>query len=297
VAAQPGTVVDMAASTASAGDGVDCRDALPVRLSPSRASDFVQCPAKFYFRSILRLPSPSTAAQLRGTLTHAACEKIFDHPRAERTPDLAVTYVRPAWDEIAGDERYAELVPEIETIIADAESMTRAWFGVEDPTRFDPHDREVRLNADVAGVPLVGIIDRLDRLHGPDGDRWVISDYKTGKVPAPDDRFMNEKFFGMEVYAVLLRATAGHTPAALRLVFVAGGTPDSVRSRPVTDDMVARTEARLKSLWRDMQRRAADGYWPCKTQPLCNWCEYQNICPAWNPAMAGAQVGDASADR
>jgi putative RecB family exonuclease len=279
----------------TAGDSNDHRDKLPVRLSPSRASDFLQCPAKFYFKTILRLPSPSTAAQLRGTLTHAACERIFDHPRAERTVDLAVSYVRPAWDgDLAADERYANLVDEIEDIIAEAERMVRSWFGVENPTRFDPHERELTVTAEVGGVPMLGIIDRVDKVPAADGtERWIISDYKTAtKIPKPNDRFLDDKFFGMEVYAVLLKATTGEMPTAIRLVFVSGGTPDSVRSRPVDERSIARTEAKLRQLWRDATRFAEAGQWPCKTQPLCNWCEYQGICPAWNATLAGADFDD-----
>jgi putative RecB family exonuclease len=295
------TVGTMAAApknkNAVAGTGEDVSEKIPARVSPSRGSDYLQCPAKFYFKSILRLPSPPTAAQLRGTLTHEACERIFDHPRGERSVDLAVSYVRPAWEEkLSKESQYEPLAGEIDEIIADAESMVRGWFGVEDPRRFDPHDRELRLAAEIAGMPMVGILDRVDKLTGKDGsDVWVVSDYKTAaKVPAPNDRFMDDKFFAMEVYAVLFRAATGNTVSALRLIFVAGGTPDSVRSRQVSEESMARTEAKLRQMWRSMRQDAKAGRFACRTQPLCNWCEYQMICPAWNPHLAGAEISEDS---
>ncbi|NLG21049.1 MAG: PD-(D/E)XK nuclease family protein, partial [Actinomycetales bacterium] len=46
-------------------------------LSPSRASDFMQCPLLYRFRVIDRLPEPPSAAAARGTLVHAALERVF----------------------------------------------------------------------------------------------------------------------------------------------------------------------------------------------------------------------------
>jgi putative RecB family exonuclease len=71
--------------------------ALLARLSPSRAKDFLQCPKLFYYKTVLKIPTPGTEATLRGTLAHYAFEHVFDHPRGERGVDVALSYVRPAW--------------------------------------------------------------------------------------------------------------------------------------------------------------------------------------------------------
>jgi putative RecB family exonuclease len=274
-------------AVADAGD--DDTEKLPSRLSPSRSAEYQQCPARFYFKSILRLPTAATAAQVRGTLAHEAFERIFDHPRSERVPDLAVSYVVPAWETLSAEGGYEHL--DAAEVVADAEAMVRAWFGVEDPTRFDPADRELRLSAELAGVEVLGILDRVDKVQRADGSVvWVISDYKTGKVPRPDDRYLDEKFWGMKVYAALLHAATGEIPAALRLVFVGGGTPDSVRTISCDERLVAETTKKLRSVWRSIQRDAKSGRWPCRTGPLCQWCDFMQICPAWNPQLAGAEL-------
>jgi putative RecB family exonuclease len=283
----------MATSTTSGKAAVthddDKRADLPGRLSPSRALDFTQCPAKFYFRSVLRLPSEPTLAQVRGNVAHDAFERVFDHPRGERTPEVAVSYVAPAWETIRSKGGYDHL--DGDTVVADSQALVRAWFGVEDPNRFDPDGRELRLSAELSGVPVVGILDRIDRVQRSDGSSaWVVSDYKTGKVPAPNDRFLDEKFFGMEVYAALWHHTTGEVPAALRLVYVAGGSPDSVRTRPCDLATIERTVRKLRGVWDAVSRSARTGSWACKTGPLCNWCDYQQICPAFNPALDGADV-------
>ena len=47
-------------------------------MSPSRASDFMQCPLLYRFRVIDKLPESPSAAASRGTLVHSVLERIFD---------------------------------------------------------------------------------------------------------------------------------------------------------------------------------------------------------------------------
>src|SRR6202041_202054 len=68
---------------------VEVSEGEPVRrpaLSPSRASDFKQCPLLYRFRAIDRLPEPASAAQLRGSVVHAALEQLYALPASERLP-------------------------------------------------------------------------------------------------------------------------------------------------------------------------------------------------------------------
>src|SRR5690349_24492637 len=69
-------------------------------LSPSRAADFKRCPLLYRFRAIDRLPEPASAAQLRGSLVHAALEQLYTLPAAQRLPDAAVALVGAAWDRV-----------------------------------------------------------------------------------------------------------------------------------------------------------------------------------------------------
>ena len=69
-------------------------------LSPSRASDFKQCPLLYRFRAIDRLPEPPSTAQVRGSVVHAALEQLYALPAAQRGPDTAMTLVGPAWDRV-----------------------------------------------------------------------------------------------------------------------------------------------------------------------------------------------------
>src|SRR5437763_5997000 len=87
-------------------------DAAPRRpaLSPSRASDFKQCPLLYRFRAVDRLPEAPTKAQLRGTLVHSVLERLFKLPQPDRLPDRAKRLLEPAWTELsAGRPEWTEL--------------------------------------------------------------------------------------------------------------------------------------------------------------------------------------------
>jgi len=86
--------------------------ALPAKLSPSRLKDFMQCPKLFYYKSILRLGTPPTEATAKGTAAHYAFEHVFDFPAGERTPEAAVSFVRPAWQVMTNVVVPAETVTE-----------------------------------------------------------------------------------------------------------------------------------------------------------------------------------------
>lgn len=293
--------------------------ALPRRLSPSRAQDFIDCPKKFYYKTIEKLVDPPSIHTARGTITHTALERLFDHPRGERTVERALAYVRPAWDELKSPDlaaieddylrqraqddasRYKEQLDagniDEDELIRTAEKMVRNYFSMEDPNAFDPEARELVLSAEAAGVPLTGIIDRLDKVVGDDGEtRWYISDYKTaGKIPS--DRWIDGKFFGMRVYAVLAKEQLGIQVTGLRLIYLKGAKPETIKYQPVTEESLDSSRKQLKALWDAIQRAERTDQWPTKTGPLCNWCAFMSICPAWAEELKDVDGAQAPADR
>src|SRR5947208_11597847 len=114
----------------------------PASLSPSRASDFMQCPLLYRFRVIDRLPEKPSEAATRGTLVHAVLERLFDAPAAERTAPRAKSLIPGQWD------RLRDVKPELAELFADdgegermarwrgqAEQLVERWFQLTDPTR------------------------------------------------------------------------------------------------------------------------------------------------------------------
>lgn len=260
-------------------------DKLPSRLSPSRAKDFLTCPLMFYRKTIEKRPTKNTVANTQGTLAHAALEELFRLPREERTVEQAHTYVEPAWDERKEKDSYKDMVEagskEEERMLAYARSMVSNYFSIENPKAFDAGHLEYHAEAEVGGLSLHGYIDRLDKVAiGDKGEKYLISDYKTGKIPR--DQYLDDAFFAMRIYALLLFEETGEMPYMLRLLYLKGkNSEEALRRVIVTPEMIERTRRDVESIWKRIRTAAATGNWPTKTGPLCNFCDFKNICPAW----------------
>lgn len=246
-------------------------------LSPSRASDYQQCPLLFRLRVIDRLPEPPSPAALRGTLVHAVLERLFDRPAGQRTPDAAADLLAPVWAElVAADPRATEVLDEGGEAgwFAAARALLDTYFTLEDPNRLEPAERElpVRLVTE-GGWEMRGIVDRLD--VAPNGALRVV-DYKTGR--SPREGFESSALFQMRFYALLLSRLRGRVPDMLQLVYLG----DGVLLRHVPDEReLAVIERRVAALWDSILDAGRRGEFAPRTSPLCDWCAHRALCPAF----------------
>ena len=179
-------------------------------LSPSRAGDFKTCPQLFKFRAIDRLPEPTSIYQARGTTAHLALQRLFDDTLENRTPERLFDLFREAWTEVRADDEFEGLfdsVSEEREWGVESLNLLANYFSIEDPTSFDPYDRELDMLEDLDGIVIRGILDRIDR---DDDGQLIITDYKTGK--APPERYALSAFFALKIYALLIRQRTGETP-------------------------------------------------------------------------------------
>jgi putative RecB family exonuclease len=257
-----------------------------LHLSPSRASDFKQCPQLYKYRSIDRIEEPITVHQARGTTAHLALQRLFDLPAADRSPDRLYELFREAWTELRSVAGYDLLFDSVETERAwglESLGLLANYFSVEDPVSFEPLDRELDMVEELDGMRIRGILDRIDRL--PDG-KMVITDYKTGK--APPEHFARAAFFALKVYALLIRRRTGETPSELRLLYLNGPT---LYRMEVDDRRLDGVDGQLRALWRAIDRAIERDDFPATPNRLCNWCSFQSLCPAFSPAPAADQAG------
>ncbi len=246
-------------------------------LSPSRAGDFLTCPLLYRFRVIDRIPEPPSPAATRGTLVHAVLERLFDEPAAQRTPQTARALLQPQWDRLI--EAEPELAgmfgseAELSAWLTEAATMLDRYFTLEDPTRIEPSDRELAVEATLdSGLLLRGYIDRLD--VAASGEIRIV-DYKTGT--SPREEYEARALFQMKFYAVALWLTRRRVPRLLQLIYLGNG--EIVRYAPDEADLRA-TVRKIEALWQAIQRARSSGDWRPRPSRLCDWCSHQPICPA-----------------
>lgn len=253
---------------------------LPERLSPSRLLDFRKCPKAFEFKSIQRLATQPTAAQMKGTLVHEVLEELFAEKKEQRNLETARMLVPGMWKKVQNDDYYKELVGTLnETeFLGEVDVLLENYFTIEQPDAFDPIGLETWVRGELADYNVVGVIDRLDRIELPDGEvRVYISDYKTGKKPKA--RFADEAFFAMRMYALLLEQERGDRAHELRLLYLKETGRDAVLREEVNETTLKRARSEVTELVDAIRNAHKTNTWPTKVGPLCNWCDYQSLCP------------------
>jgi len=248
-------------------------------LSPSRAGDFMTCPLLYRFRVIDRIPERPGREAVRGTVVHQVLEDLFDLAPAERTLARATSMLPAAWELVRSQDEAAatqlfETAEEAEEWLASAVPLLETYFRLEDPSRLDPAERELRVETTLDdGLVLRGYVDRLDRNAA--GDTRVV-DYKTGK--APGEGFEQKALFQMRFYALVLWRATGTVPRMLQLLYL--GNEQVLRYEPEESDLLA-TERKVKALWAAIQRAHETGDWRPSPSKLCGWCDHQSLCPAY----------------
>jgi putative RecB family exonuclease len=249
-------------------------------LSPSRASDFKQCPLLYRFRAVDRLPEKPSKAQVRGTVVHSVLERLFGLPTAERDPAQARALLNPAWEELLAQQpELSELFdgpddPELAGWLESANTLLDAYFELEDPRRLEPEACELRVETELdSGVLLRGFIDRVD--VAPTGEIRLV-DYKTGA--APREIGEAKALFQMKFYALVLWRIRGEIPRQLLLMYLASKqslayTPDETELR--------RFERTLEAIWQAILRAGKTGDFRPNPSRLCDYCDHRPRCPAF----------------
>jgi len=266
---------------------------LPSSLSPSKVSSFSECALAFRFSAIDRLPDPPTVAMVKGTLVHAALERLMLLAPADRTPEAASQCLAEALTALHADPEFLTLDLDTDGFAAmahDANVLVEHYFALEDPSSITPIGLELKLEVELDGLRLRGIIDRLDI----DGDgELVVTDYKTGR--APGQNYEQSRLNGVHFYAFLCERVLGRRPARVQLLYLTD--PVAIITVP-TDQSIRALERKVRAIWSAIERACERDDFRPRTSRLCDYCAYQAYCPAFggDPDEARRVAADRRAD-
>ena len=249
---------------------------LPSSLSPSKVSSFSECALAFRFSAIDRLPDPPTVATVKGTLVHSALELLMLREPLERTAAAGVECVAAAAEAIVDDPEFRALDLDdagLAQMTDEAHRLVERYFTLEDPSSITPIGLELKLEVQLDGLRLRGIIDRLE--VDADGE-LVVTDYKTGR--APGQNFEQSRLSGVHFYAFLCERVLGRRPARVQLLYLAD--PVAIITVP-TEQSVRALERKVRAIWSAIERACERDDFRPRTSRLCDYCAYQAYCPAF----------------
>lgn len=247
-----------------------------MRTSYSALQMFRTCPKRYEFKIIEHIREAKTREQVFGTLVHEALQFMFQHEPLYPTLDQVIDFYR---------EKFPRDWPpaEAELYRAHGETMLRNFYGKNAPWNFVVLDLESRFEVILEDAEtrtthiLAGIMDRIDKL--PDGSFEII-DYKTQKKMPSQEKV--DRDLQLSIYAMGLKKRWPHIEAEkikLSLVFLKHGEKLSTAR---SDRDFAHTEEETLRTIREIETRAREGssFEPI-VSPLCDFCGYKPICPAW----------------
>ena len=213
-------------------------------LSPSRASQFKTCPKQFKFANVDKLKEPTNEVQAKGTTVHQALEDLFDLPKEERE-----------WG-------------------VDGLKLLNNYMEIEDPTSFEPLERERWVRGSINDLNLRGILDRMDRNQNGD---LIIVDYKSGKAPMA--KYKEPRFFALKLYALLIKEELGEMPVELKLIYLKNST---IHTLKITEEDLSNAKNEILEIWENIKKAYEENEFPAIKNTLCDWCYYKPICPVFN---------------
>ena len=236
-----------------------------MRLSYSSINTYETCPAKFKFQYEDRVPQRSSPALSFGDSLHRALHRFHDRPvpvppsLAELHEMLELSWVSGGFTDASEEQMYRDHGRQV---------LTQYHRETVDAYRI-PAALEFRFTIEVEGVQVSGVIDRMDRLPG---GGYEIIDYKTNRRLPPQSRI--DADLQLSVYHLAAREVWGIEPERLTLHYLLPGQRMSTTRTSADVDELRRRIATVAE-------RVDAGKFEPRPNPLCDWCEYQALCPVF----------------
>ena len=246
-------------------------------LSPSRASQFKTCPQQFKYANVDKLKEPTNEVQAKGTTVHQALEDLFDLPQDERSIEKLHNLFRDAWTKVRGTDEHHNLFSSVEDEREwgiDGLKLLNNYMTIEDPTTFNPLERERWVRGSIEDLNLRGILDRMDRNRNGE---LIIVDYKSGKAPMA--KYKEPRFFALKLYALLIKEELGEMPAELKLIYLKNST---IHTLKINEEDLNTARREILEIWTNIKKAYKENKFPAVKNNLCDWCYYKPICPEFN---------------
>jgi DNA helicase-2/ATP-dependent DNA helicase PcrA len=283
------------AGAPSVGDLNTLREAFFAQgLSPTAFNNYLECPWKYFYVNLLRIPEAENKFMLYGTAVHAALKAYAD--RRTRGEEMGVPYLMSTFSRVLS--RSPLTTADIDELMKKGEKSLNTWWQEKSFTW--PEKAEAELPIEVLfplegkeftgmttegaegtspQLKLRGSLDRVDTLPG--GSVRVI-DYKTGKAKSRNDIMGNTAssdgnyYRQLSFYKLLLARAAQPRVASEGVIeFVEPDESGHIRTESfeISDQDVKDLEV---SITKAAHEILSLSFWntPCEEKD-CKWCTYR----------------------
>lgn len=258
-------------------------------FSYSKMGMYKECPQKYKFRYVLKLPEKPKYYFAFGSALHKAMEYLYSSLKPPFPPlENVLAFFKNDWESTSySDKGYASKLKESEGYF-EGVRIIKAYYAKHVADTLSPIATEFRTTVDIDGLSVIGIVDRIDYL----GDGKVsILDYKTGKKISrePDQLMMYQKLMtGNKELEDIVKAR--HPEAEKiefgNMAFYHLPTLDSQVFEPASKEEMDEFWARVLGVAADIK---AGKFAPDPGETKCRFCDYKDMCPVWRLSPADEQ--------
>jgi len=234
-------------------------------LSPSQASTFLGCSAKYYFKYVMGMPDPAGGGAARGRAVHKAIEHYMRAKIAglDLEGEAITEYWDEIWDESTEGIEFAAH-EDIDGLKASGSQLAAKYFREAAP-HIQPAAVEVPVAGEIAGVKVRGIVDILD-LNG------CIIDVKTSS--RKPSKISGDHAFQLATYSALVGDYASGETRIDSLVSTKD--PQLIQITHTPGEQGRKLVERMYPL---VAEGIANGlFLPNRASTLCSYCPYQKAC-------------------
>lgn len=235
-------------------------------LSPSSIKSYDDCPLKFKFQKILRVPQPASVATDLGTVIHAVTEEMAkEKVKGENiTKEKATEKLKDKWIFRSYQNQTDENI-----------AMQRAYNMIDTYVKWETQSNnelvgtEIPFEIQIGQITFTGRIDRLEK--NKDG-KFEIVDFKSGKSVKSKNKAKIDP--QLNIYAKAIEKLKGELPVKASLFYV---EQDKMVEYHITPESVSEALEPIIQMTNDI---LAEKFEPTPSYQACMFCSYQSICDA-----------------
>lgn len=233
-------------------------------LSYSQIDVYQSCPLKYKYRYVLNVPSKPHHALSFGISVHETLQHFHSLELKNQKPNLEDLLFFYKQD--FKPEGYESKKHKNERYKKGEQALKNYYKNYKNIFKGKPIKLEHKFRINMGDIPLIGKIDRIDRLEN---GSYELIDYKTGQLK---DQKVVDKDAQLTIYAMAAKWSLGFDVKDLSLFFIEGCK--KIKS--------TRTEAQLKKKYEQVKvviKEIKGSEFRAKPGYLCKYCEYNLICP------------------
>ena len=249
-------------------------------MNVTALNNYLKCPLEFYFKNLIRIPSPKNENTEFGSAVHDALEKLFRHMQdnGNRFPELP--FFLASFDSYMLRHRESFTREQFRRRMEYGHIVLPAYYEkyISTWNRIVSIERNIN-NVTIEGVPVKGKLDKLEF----DGKQVNIVDYKTGKIEnalpktnRPDAKNpLGGDYWRQAVFYKLLvdRTQRDWQVVSTEFDFIEPDAKKAYRKQKVhiSPEDEALVINQIKEVWTKIQQH--DFYTGCGKED-CHWCQF-----------------------